>query len=65
MKKPTKKTKEEQERYNVAAMVAHGWSDDYLRTRKPADLVNSYGCSEHDAGLILKAEHSKRRLTKA
>lgn len=63
MKKVNKKTREYQERLNVAAMVAHGWSDEYIQTRTPVDLKNAYGCDEDDARFILRKEYALRRLT--
>lgn len=63
MRKPVKKNREYQERLNVAAMVAHGWSDEYIKTRTPADLKNAYGCDEDDAKFILTREYAIRRLT--
>lgn len=47
---------------NVAAQMAHRWSDETVLSRTWQDLCRSYGCSKEAAEHILKDELTKRKL---
>lgn len=46
----------------MAASMASGWSDEYLLTKKPEDLVRAYGCSFEAAERVLNNELTRRKL---
>lgn len=46
----------------MASQMAAGWSDEYLLSKEPFDLVLSFGCSEKNAKYILHNELTKRKL---
>lgn len=48
----------------VARMMAVQWSDEYLESRTPQDLVAAYGCTEEAAKHILEGELTNRKLKK-
>jgi hypothetical protein len=46
----------------VAAMVAEGWTDEYLMGKKAEDLMRAYGCTEQAANQVLKNELTRRNI---
>lgn len=47
-----------------AARMASSWSDEVLLSKKPEDLVASYGCSLDNANHILKNELTLRKISR-
>lgn len=47
-----------------AARMASGWSDEVLLSKKPEDLVASYGCTLEIADYILKNELTRRKISR-
>lgn len=45
----------------VAAQMAAGWSDEYIKTKTAQDLVTAYGCTEDNAKYVLLNELTKRK----
>lgn len=46
----------------LAQSMVKRWSDEHLKSRRPDDLVRSYGCTIEAAEYILKDELTVRRL---
>lgn len=46
----------------VAAQVAAGWSDEYLMTKDPQDLMRAYGCTDLAAMQVLRNELTRRNI---
>jgi hypothetical protein len=47
---------------NFAAKMAAQWSDEFLLSKKPEDLMTAYGCDLRDAKYVLNNELTKRKI---
>lgn len=46
----------------MATKMASDWSDEYLLSKTPQDLMQAYGCSIDSANHVLNNELTRRKL---
>lgn len=46
----------------MATKMAYDWSDEYLLSKTPQDLMRAYGCSIDNANHVLNNELTRRKL---
>jgi hypothetical protein len=56
------KKKKKEAPSQMAAKMAYGWSDEYLLSKTPEDLMRAYGCSIDTANHVLNNELTRRKL---
>lgn len=57
-----RKKKELSTSHQMATKMAYDWSDEYLLSKTPEDLMRAYGCSIDTANHVLNNELTRRKL---